>query len=244
MVVLISATGCSTTVGGAARAPANLTTRFLDGHTLERVLLGKSALSRVVREPVELDPGFPPFVGGPEMLGRVRSEGSESCLGVAVMMRAGAYRSANVKAVAFTTWRPTAPSGAAVIRVQEAAIGLPTADQAYALFSTIARRWQECDGKTVPIAGGSLPLEVKVSHVQSASSVVAATISTQWNMPPSFSPPALPAERAVGVRDNCLIEVEVDFFDAPSALQDGTRDANARALDIAQVMRDKVSALS
>lgn len=178
------------------------------------------------------------------MLGGARSEGSESCLAVAVMMRAGAYRSADVKAVAFTTWRPTAASRAAVTRVQEAAISLPTAADAYALFSTVSGQWQECDGKTVPIAGGSLPLEVKVSHVQSASSVVAATISTQWNMPPAFSPPALPAERAVGVRDNCLIEVEVDFVDPSSASEEEPGDTNARALDIAQVMRDKVSALS
>lgn len=193
---------------------------------------------------MELDPGFPPLVGGPETFGVARPEGSESCLGVAVMMRAGAYRSANVKAVAFSTWRPTAASGAAVTRVQQAAISLPTAHEAYALFSTISGQWQECDGKAVPISGGSLPLEVKVSRVQSATSVVAATISMQWNMPASFSPPALPAERAVGVRDNCLIEVEVDFVDTSSAAQDGPADANARALDIAQVMRDKVSALS
>ncbi|OBH13301.1 hypothetical protein A5695_14255 [Mycobacterium sp. E1747] len=244
MVVLLSATGCSITVGGAARPPANRTHRFLDGQTLQRVLLGKSALSRIVRQPMELDPGFPPLAGGPEILGGGRSGRSENCLGVAVMMQAGAYRSANVRAVAFTTWRPTAASGAAVTRVQEAAISLPTAHEAYALFSTISTQWQECDGKAVPISGGSLPLEVKVSHVESAISVVTATISTQWKMPASFSPPSLPAEHAVGVRDNCLIEVEVDFLDTSSASQEGPGDTNARALDIAQVMRDKVSALS
>lgn len=241
-VVLISATACSTTVGGAARPPANRTSRFLDGQTLERVLLGKSALSRVVREPVELDPRSPPLVGGAEMLGGEPSQGGEGCLGVAVMMQAGAYRSANVRAVALTTWRPAA-SGAAVTRVQEAALSMPTAADAYAVFATFARQWRECDGKTVPLSGGSLPLEVKISHVQSAVSVVAATISTQWNTPPSFSPPSLPAERAVGVRDNCLIEVEVDFVDSSGASQEAPRDTNARALDIAQVMRDKVSAL-
>ncbi|OBF55311.1 hypothetical protein A5756_13500 [Mycobacterium sp. 852002-53434_SCH5985345] len=243
-VVLISATGCSITVGGAARPPAKLTSRFLDGQILERVLLGKSALSRVVREPVEPDPGAPPLVGGPEMLGGERSLGPESCLGVAVMMQAGTYRSANVRAVARTTWRPAVAPGAAVTRVQEAAISLPTAADAYAVFATFSKQWRDCDGKTVPLSGGSLPLEVKISQVQSAISVVAATISTQWNTPPSFSPPSLPAERAVGVRDNCLIEVEVDFFDSSSASQEAPRDTNARALDIAQVMRDKVSALS
>ncbi|GAA4297073.1 sensor domain-containing protein [Mycobacterium paraffinicum] len=238
MVVLLSATGCSNTVGGAARPPANLAPRFLDGQTLKRVLLGKSALSRVVRQPLELDPGSPPLVGGPETFGAAPAEGPESCLGVAVMMQAGAYRSANVNAVAFTTWRPTVASGAAVTRVQEAAISLPTAADANALFATFSRQWHECDGKTVPIVGGTLPLEVKVSDVQSATSVVAATISTEWSAP-GFVSPSVPAARAIGVRDNCLVEVEVDFVDSPGVSLEGSS-----ALDIAQVMRDKVSALS
>ncbi|WP_083168853.1 sensor domain-containing protein [Mycobacterium paraseoulense] len=244
LVVLMSATGCSVTVAGAARAPANPTPRSLNGQAVKRVLLGRSALSRIVKEPLEPDPRFPPLFGGPEMLGGADSGRSESCLGVAVMTQRGAYRSANVKDVALTTWRPNAGSAATVTRVQEAAIGLPTAADANALFATFSRQWQECDGKTVPISGGSLPLEVQVSHVQSAVSVVAATISMRWNTARLFSPPSLPAARAVGVRDNCLIEVEVDFFGTSGASPEAQGDINSSALDIAQVMRDKVSALS
>ncbi|OBH38345.1 hypothetical protein A5692_00730 [Mycobacterium sp. E342] len=241
---MMSATGCTVTVTGAARPPANLTPRSLDGQALNRVLLGRSALSRIVKEPVEPDPRFPPLVGGPELLAGAGTGWSDSCLAVAVMMQAGAYRSANVKGFALTTWRPDPGSAATVTRVQQAAISLPTAAEANALFATVSRQWQECDGKTVPISGGSLPLEVQVSHVQNAVSVVAATISMRWNTPPLFSPPSLPAARAVGVRDNCLIEVEIDFFGTSSASPQAQGDINSGALDIAQVMRDKVSALS
>jgi hypothetical protein len=236
------ATGCSATVGGAARPPANLAPRFLHGQTLKRVLLGESALSRMVKEPLEIDPHFPPLFGGPEMLPGYAGW-SGNCLGVAVMMHGAAYRSANVKDVALKAWRPDAVPAAAVTAVEEAAIGLPTAADANALFATFSRQWQDCEGKTVPIVGGTLPLEVKVSNVQSATSVVAATISTEWSAPALVSP-SIPAARAIGVRDNCLIEVEVDFGSTPSASQKGSGDINTSALDIAQVMRDKVGALS
>ena len=240
----MSATGCSVTVAGVARPPASTTPRSLDGQALKRVLLGRSALSRIVKEPVELDPRFPPLFGGPEVLAGAAPGWSENCLGVAVMMHGGAYRSANVKGVALTTWRPNAGSAATVTRVQEGAISLRTAADADALFATFSRQWQECDGKTVPVSGGSLPLEVQVSHVQNAGPVVAATIAMRWTTPALFSPPSLPAARALGVRDNCLIEVEVDMFGAPGAAPGSQGDIDSSALDIAQVMRDKVNALS
>lgn len=240
-VVLMLTTGCSVTVDGAARPAPNLTPRFLNGQTLKRVLLGKAALSRIVKEPLEVDPRFPPSFG-PQLLPGGTGE-SGNCLGVAVMMQGAAYGSVNTKDVALKTWRPNAVSAGAVTGVEEAAISLPTAADANALFATFSRQWQGCDGKTVPIAGGVLPLEVKVSNVQSVTSVVAATISMEWSAP-SLVSPAVPAARAIGVRDNCLLEVEVDFVDTSSASQEGSGDINTSALDIAQVMRDKVSALS
>lgn len=241
-LILLLATGCSATVGGAARPAPNLAPRSVHGQILNRVLVGKSALSRIVRQPMELDPRYPPVSGRPPLpLGD--SDWFQNCLGVAVIMQGAAYRSADVQDVALETWRPVGPSPAAVTGVKEAAISLPTAADANALFATFSRQWQGCEGKTVPVAGGALPLKVKVSHVQSAGSVVAATISMHWNAPVMFAP-AIPAARAIGVRDNCLIEVEVDFLDTLSASREGSGDVNTSALDIAQVMRDKVTALS
>ncbi len=243
LVVLMLTGGCSVTVGGAARPAPNLAPRSLNGQTLKRVLLGRSALSRIVKEPLELDPRSPPVSGGPQMLQGDKSGWSGNCLGVAVMMQGAAYRSANVKEVSLKTWRPAAKSAASVTRVKEAVISLPTAADASTLFATFSRRWQECDGRTVPILGATLPLHVKVSNVQTATSVVAATISIEWSAP-ALALPSVPAARAIGVRDNCLVEVEVDFFNTTSASQEGSGDIDTSALDIAQIMRDKVSALS
>lgn len=92
-------------------------------------------------------------------------------------------------------------------------------------------------------SGGSFGLEVKVSDVQVAGSVVAATVSMGFNLASPLSG-AIPSGRALGVRDNCLIEVEVDFVNTFGPLSQGSGDVNSSALDIAQVMRDKVTALS
>lgn len=242
LAVVMLVAGCSMTIGGAARPAPDLTPRSLTGRTIKRVLLGKSALSRIVKEPLDTDPGFPPLFGGPEELQGDRSAWPVNCIGVAVMMQHNVYQSSNIKNVALETWRPDAVS-AAVTRVKEGVVGLPTPAEADALFATFSRQWRRCNGKTLPVAGGAFRLRVEISDVQVANSVLAATISIELNLPGPASS-SIPAGRAIGVRGNCLIEVEVDFFNTSTASLQGSGDINASALDIAQVMRDKVRSLS
>lgn len=234
--------GCSATVGGRARPDPSQTPRSLNGETLKRVLVGKSALSRIVNEPLELDPLFPPVFGGPEALQGDKSAAPIDCLGVAVMMQPAVYQSGKVRDVALKTWRPDSEA-ATVTRVKEGVVSLPSAADANALFATFAKQWETCEDKALPIPGKIFRLKVKVSNVQVANSVVAATISMDFNLPIS-SGPDIPAARAIGVRGNCLLEVEVDYFNSPGPTVPGSRDITGSALEIAQVMRDKVSALS
>lgn len=234
--------GCSATVGGVAqRAPAS-TPRSVGGQTIQRVLLGRSALSRIVKQPLTLDPESPPLVGGPESLRGNGSAWPGNCMGVAVMLQDGAYRSSDVKGVALETWRPAAKS-APVTRVQEGVVSLAKAADANALFEKLSQEWRSCDGKVLNPSGGSFGLEVKISDVQVASSVSAATVSMGFNLASPLAE-SIPAGRALGVRDNCLIEVEVDYINTFGPLSQGPGDVNSSALDIAQVMRDKVTALS
>lgn len=234
--------GCSTTVDGAARQAPDGSSRWLNGHTIKRVLVGQSALSRIVKQPLVIDPRFPPVFGGPEILQGAASASPADCFGVAVMLHGDAYRSGSVKNVALQTWRPTTES-AAVTRVQEAVVSLPTATEANALFTKFSQQWQACDGKSLPFGGRGFGLRVKVANVQTTGSVAAAAISIELNMPGPLAP-SIPAARAVGVRGNCLLEVEVDFSRTANRTLDAASDINDSALDIAQVMRDKVGALS
>ncbi len=158
------------------------------------------------------------------------------------MMQQSVYQASDVKNVAVETWRPAAMS-AAVTRVKEGVVSLPTAADANALFAKFSQQWQRCDGKTLPLSTGMFGLKVKVTNVQIATSVLAATISIESNLP-GLNSASVPAGRAIGVRGNCLIEVEVDFLNTPNPSLQGPDDINTSALDIAQIMRDKVSALS
>ncbi|BCZ23689.1 sensor domain-containing protein [Mycobacterium senriense] len=242
MVIVVLASGCSVAVDGTARPVPGAAPRSLSGPTIKRVLLGKSALSRIVRQPLNIDPGFPPSFAGPESLQGDRATSPDDCIGVAVMLQQSAYRHQKVRDVAQETWRPDS-TPAVVIRVQEAVVDLPTNADAEALFVTFSRQWQRCQGKTVALTGAPFRLKAKVDGVQVAASVLAATTSIELDSPNPLLEDSLPAGRAIGVRDNCLIEVEVDFANTPTRPLRQPDEVDASALDIAQVMRDKVGAL-
>jgi hypothetical protein len=130
-----------------------------------------------------------------------------------------------------------------VTSVKEAVVSLPTAAEAEALFAKFAEQWRICDGTTSLLTGSMFKLNAKTSNVQNADSVVAATVSTGFSSPGSDAA-VIPAGRAIGVRGDCLVEVEVDFFNAANRSRQTVADVNAAAIDIAHAMMDNVSALS
>ena len=243
MAIVMLASGCSVAVDGTARPAPHTAPRSLTGQTIERVLLGRSALSRIVKEPLNIDPGFPPSLAGPESLQGDRSAWPDDCIGVAVMLQHNVYQYRKVRNIAQETWRPDS-AAATVIGVKEGVVGLLTAADAEAQFVAFSRQWQRCEGRTVALTGGTFRLKAKVTDVQVGASVLAATTSIELDSPNPLLEESLPAARAIGVRDNCLIEVEVDFANPPERSPQQPDDVDASALDIAQMMRDKVSALS
>ena len=147
LAVVTLAAGCAVTVGGTAQPAPNATPRSLRGRTIKRVLLGKTVLSRIVKQPLEIDPRFPPLFGGPETLQGGMPGWPVDCIGVAVMMQQSVYQSSDVQDVAVETWRPTVMS-AGVTRVKEGVVSLPTAADSQCpvreILPTVAEmRWQD-----------------------------------------------------------------------------------------------------
>lgn len=243
LAVVLAATGCSATIAGTASTAPAAGPRSLSGHTIKRVLLGRTALSRIVKQPLNIDPSFPPSFGGPETLQGNSPGWADDCIGVAVMLQRSVYQASDVKNVALTAWQRTS-APAPVTRVKEGVLSLPTATDAEALFVKFSRQWHRCEGKTVPLTGETFKLRTRVNDLQVASSVLGATTSIELDSPNLLAQDGIPAARAMGVRDNCLIEVEVDFISRSRLTPEQVGDIKTSALDIAQVMRDKVSALS
>jgi hypothetical protein len=241
LAVAMLLAGCSVGVGGTARPGPDLTPRSLTGPAIKQMLLGPSALSRILNQSFKIDPHFPPRSGGPEALQDDGWAWPGDCLGVAAMLQRVVYQSSKVRHVAVETWRH-APMSVEVTSVREGVVSLPTAAEAQALFAKFSQQWQECDGTTVPLSGSVFRLKAKTTDVQVADSVVAATVSTGFASRSSDSA-AIPSGRAIGVRGNCLVEVEVAFFGKTDPSDQGSADAHASAVEIAHAILDNGAAL-
>jgi hypothetical protein len=227
--------GCAVVIGGAGRPAAGMTPRPLTGQVIKQVLLDDGELSKLLAQSFKREPKLPPRFGGPDELSPLPASPPE-CAGVSFPLFEAAYRSADVKTVAQEIWFDDRTADAKVITVDEAVVALPTAADADALFAQFAEHWTQCKGTTVtrPSLTRFDPWTYKVVDAQLADSVLAASEF-------EVAAPAIPLEpepvaRALGVRVNCLVEVEVSFFSDHSA--------DTTAIDVAHRMMDKVSDLS
>jgi hypothetical protein len=225
------AVGCTAAVDGSARPAAILKPRAITGQTIKNVLLGDGALSKILNQSFAVDPRFPSRSGGPETLQDDGSVLPVDCLGVAMMLHKSDYQSTDVKNVAVEAWRRTAKS-MQVTSVKEGVVSLPSADDADALFAKFSQQWQKCDGATLLLPDGMFKLKGKITTVRVLSSILAGTVSVGWASSSSDSE-SIPEGRAIGVRANCLVEVEVDYFNASDPTPHGTGTFNTRAIDIA-----------
>ena len=250
LVVLLSA-GCTSVIAGDPRPATGLKPRPLIGQTIMQVLLDDAVLSKILNQSFTAKSALPSRFGGPETLQQAFGLVSPvDCAGVTTMMEKSAYQSGQVKNVARETWW-NAGGPARVISVAEGVVALSTAAEATALFEKFSQQWDRCDGTTVTIERPSIiidragtTLSGKISDVHVANSVLAATVLVDTRLPGSPPSGPRPVARAVGVRGNCLVEVDVAFFGARSPSDQGSGDVTTSAVEIAHAMMDKVSALS
>lgn len=241
MAVAAVATGCGGVVAGTAKPAPNLKPQPISGATVKQVLLDGATLSRmldqtlVARDPAEF--------GGPETLYDVkRSMSQAGCLGVTAMLQKDVYGSADVKDVASESWWNNGEP-AQVIAVEEGVVSLSSPSRAQALFAQFSGQWQQCNGMTTSEQSGPISTTNVISDVRVTDSTIAATktaTSVLPNMPP-LRP--TPQGRAIGIRSNCLVEVQVVFFGGRRSSDPGSADINSSAIDIAHALMDKVSAL-
>jgi PknH-like extracellular domain len=239
VVVAALAVGCGAVVDGTAKPAPNLKPRPLTGATVRQVPLDDVALSRMLGQPFVAR--MPPEFGGPDKLYSQISP--SSCLGVTAMLQKSVYESAEVKDVASESWWNNGEP-AQVIGVMEGVVTLPTAAQAEALFAKFSEQWQQCNGATTTEQNGPIRTTNAVSDIRITNTVVAATNTATSVLPnmPALRP--TPQARAIGVRLNCLVEAEVVFFGDRRPSDPGSANLDTSAVDIAQAMMDKVSALS
>ena len=241
-VVAALAVGCGGVVNGTAKPAPNLKPRPLTGQTVTQVPLDDVALSRMLGQPFVARQS--PEFGGPDKLFQPDNQDSPAdCRGVTMMLQKSVYESAGVKDVAYESWWNDGEP-AQVISVMEGVVALPTAAQADALFAKFSKQWQRCNGTTNTDQTGPISTTNAISDIRVANNVVAATNTATAVLP--NMPPLLPTPqaRALGVRLNCLVEVEVVFFGDRRPSDPGSANLDTSGADIAHAMMDKVSGLS
>ncbi len=226
--LVLALAGCAHTVSGAAFP---VTTAFVVLPTeAEITAAAGNALSTF---------GFPPFIGGAEILpDGYRTEGDASPIGcVAVTDTAPriVYESLPIDQAArlsYFNW----DEGVTTSGADAAVVQLTTADAAEGAFASFAQQWLRCDGTTVVkrlrgTAADSV-IDAEVSDVTTDGQMLSATVRTRQraNTPPSMY------ERAVGVRDQTIVEVSLAITPAGEG-RPGSRD---EAVRVAQKMLDKV----
>ena len=251
-VVAALAVGCgavgSQVVQGTAKPAPNLKPRPLTGETVRQVLLDDAALSRMLSQPFVARK--PAEFGGPDKLSqRDEAVSPAGCLGVTAMLQKSVYQSdpaVQVNDVASESWWNNGEP-AQVISVMQGVVTLPSAAQAEALFAKFSNQWQQCKGTTTTEQSGPISTTTDISDVRvaDASNTVVAATNTATSVLPNM--PALqptPQARAIGVRLNCLVEVEVVFFGDRRSSDPGSANLDTSGIDIAHAMMDKISALS
>ncbi|WP_102417087.1 sensor domain-containing protein [Mycobacterium sp. 4858] len=249
LAVVALATGC--TVAGTARPAPGLKPHPVTGQAVKKVLLDDGELSKLLGQSFVAKTELPGRFGGPEVLPPAFGAVSPlNCIGVTSMMVKNAYQSGDVKNAARETWW-NLRGPAKVISVAEGVVALSSAGGAAALFQQFTQQWRDCDGTTVTIGRSSIitdrPAIVfsdNISDVRVTDSVVGATLSIDTQLPGLPSSGPRPEARALGIRGNCLVEVDVAFFGATQPRDEGTGDVHHSAIDIAHALMDKVSALS
>jgi PknH-like extracellular domain len=100
------ATGCTATTSGKAVPAPNLALRPLTGSAIKQIMLDGAALSKLLNQPFQGVPAFPPVFGSGENLGNSYGSASPAdCVGVGYTTQKTAYQSADVRNVASEMWR-------------------------------------------------------------------------------------------------------------------------------------------
>jgi hypothetical protein len=239
LAAVLLAAGCDAVVGGAAKPAPNQLPHPVIGETVRQVPLDDAALSKLLGRSFQAVSQFPPAFGGAEMLDDAYPDVSPTeCLGVVYMTQKSVYQSAAVTNIATEIWQQEGDTPSAA-DIAEGVVALPTRTDADALLAKFTEQWRHCDGKTVSVPASSFAQNV-VTNVRVADSVVAANISKNPDAQSVLH--AVPEVRALGVRGNCLVEVEVAYVGGGELSEQSP--AKAEAVTIAHAMMDKVSALS
>jgi PknH-like extracellular domain len=245
IVLALLASGCTEVAAGRPRAARELKPRSLTGDTVEKVLLDGERMSKILRQDLSTIREPTTESGGPERLSALRATFSPAdCVGPVTVRSQAAYGSANVQRVASRVWI-LGGGAAGIMTVAEDVVALPDTADANALFATFTDQWKRCNGTTVTSRNDSSLYRDMITSVRVVDSLLDATI-TSTAFPATQPSSGIPVRgaHAVGVRVNCLVEMNITVLGRSSSLTRGNDDIAVQVDNGTREMMAEVSALS
>jgi hypothetical protein len=234
--LLLSA--CTTVTDGTVQPAEGLPLGPLTGSELAEVLPTEDQMADTLGDRLGPNPNVPEMSGGlSDMADGLRTDAEASphdCVGATSPLQRSIYQDTGVTDFASFSWRlPDSDSGD-VIGATTGVVAFPSTAEANDAFEAFAQQWDDCNGTVVemPIGGGDYFTD-EITGVRVENSVLSADVATARQP----GPIRWPRVRAIGVRANCLVEVDVSFFggDAPPS---GRGDAG---IELAYVVMDRIA---
>ena len=211
--------GCTTVTEGEVRPAAGLALRPLNGDQLLDVLPTTNQVVDLIADPLGPDPELPEELGElSDMADGLSSDAEASpheCVGAISTLQRSIYEDTGLKEYANRSWELPEDEDGDVLSATAGVAAFPGTADANDVFDAFAEQWKDCDGTAVevPVEDGDDYFLDSVTNVRVEHAVLSADIETSR---PSASI-SWPRVRAIGVRGNCLVEVDISFFggDAP-----------------------------
>ncbi len=217
--------GCADVVAGTVHPAPDLKPRPLIGEVIKQTMLSDTELSHLFDQSFEIDRS--PEFGGPAQLfwdwpGAKQSD----CAGLSHILMGEVYTNAQVLNVAHESWWDShSDRNPTVINLEEGVVALPTMAAADALFAKFTEQWKGCVGARVD---SGVDYHYEIGDVHADASVVEATVENQDQTT------RLRESHALGVRDNCIVEVSITYF------RDTAPAPGKSAGDVARQMLNKI----
>lgn len=202
--------GCTSTVSGTAEPARDSAGIIGIGRSVPQILPTAKELASALRSAVAED-GFPPSVGGPDVLvsGREVSDiDGAGCLSVTDPFLKARYQNSSVRAAAIQRWDGLESNH----WVDAGVIALASPHDAEALFAQFVGQWQGCQGKSVTLRTaktGTPEYREDITDVHDVNGLLTAVVT----LTSFYDSVAFPSERALGVAYNCIIDLNVTDFD-------------------------------
>jgi PknH-like extracellular domain len=230
--------GCTTVTEGDGRPAAGLPLRPLAGDQLLDVVPTTNQVVDMIGDPLGPDSELPEELGElPDMADGLSSEAEASpheCVGAISTLQRSIYEDTGMTEYASRHWELPDDEDGDVLSATAGVAAFPGTAEANDVFDAFVEQWKDCDGTTVevPVEDGNDFFVDTIANVHVENAVLSADIETAR---PSASI-SWPRVRAIGVRGNCLVEIDISFFggDAPPS------DLENVAVEMAQLAMNRI----